>query len=215
MANSFDALQTIQVGGKDYRLYRLDALKSAGVDLGKLPYSLKILLENLLRNEDGRTVTHEDILNLAKWEPKAIPAHEIAFRPARVLLQDFTGVPAVVDLAARRDAMKRLGGDPKLINPMQPVDLVIDHSVQVDEAGTPRSLLTNTELEYERNKERYTFLRWGRRRSRTSGWCPRRRGSSTRSTWNTWPAWSSRTPISENRPSFTRTPWSAPIPTPR
>ncbi|HEU5116807.1 MAG TPA: aconitase family protein, partial [Isosphaeraceae bacterium] len=161
MANSFDALQTIQVGGKDYRLYRLDALKSAGVDLGKLPYSLKILLENLLRNEDGNSVTDEDILNLARWEPSAVPSHEIAFRPARVLLQDFTGVPAVVDLAAMRDAMKRLGGDPTLINPMQPVDLVIDHSVQVDEAGTPRSLLTNTEHEYTRNKERYTFLRWG------------------------------------------------------
>jgi aconitate hydratase len=161
MHNSFDARQTFAVGDKSYRLYRLDALKSSGVDLAKLPYSLKILLENLLRCEDGRSVTDADVLGLAKWDPKAVPSREIAFRPSRVLLQDFTGVPAVVDLAAMRDAMKRLGGDPRLINPLQPVDLVIDHSVQVDEAGTPRSLLTNTELEYRRNRERYMFLRWG------------------------------------------------------
>ncbi len=161
MHNSFDARKNFQVGDKTYRFYRLDALKSAGVDLAKLPFSLKILLENLLRNEDGNSVTHDDILDLAQWDPEAVPSHEIAFRPSRVLLQDFTGVPAVVDLAAMRDAMNRLGGDPKKINPLQPVDLVIDHSVQVDEAGTPRSLLTNTELEYQRNKERYAFLRWG------------------------------------------------------
>ncbi len=161
MHNSFDARQTLRIGDETYRIYRLDALKAAGVDLAKLPYSLKILLENLIRCEDGNSVTHEDVLNLAKWDPLAVPSHEIAFRPSRVLLQDFTGVPAVVDLAAMRDAMKRLGGDPRKINPLQPVDLVIDHSVQVDEAGTPRSLLTNTELEYQRNQERYTFLRWG------------------------------------------------------
>jgi aconitate hydratase len=161
MSQTFDACKPFSVGGRTYRLYRLDALASAGVDLARLPYSLKILLENLLRCEDGRSVTRDDVLGLAAWDAKAVPSREIAFRPSRVLLQDFTGVPAVVDLAAMRDAMKRLGGDPKLINPLQPVDLVIDHSVQVDEAGTPRSLLTNTELEYHRNRERYMFLRWG------------------------------------------------------
>jgi aconitate hydratase len=131
------------------------------VDLKRLPFSLKILLENLLRHEDGASVTADDILGLARWDPKAMPSREIAFRPSRVLLQDFTGVPAVVDLAAMRDAMRRLGGDPKLINPLQPVELVIDHSVQVDEAGTVNALRVNAELEFKRNRERYSFLRWG------------------------------------------------------
>ncbi|MEO6807901.1 MAG: aconitate hydratase AcnA, partial [Isosphaeraceae bacterium] len=149
------------VGEHSFRYFRLKALESAGVDLARLPFSLKILLENLLRHEDGVSVTSEDVLALARWDPKAVPSREIAFRPSRVLLQDFTGVPAVVDLAAMRDAMKRLGGDPTKINPLQPVELVIDHSVQVDEAGTPRSLSTNTKMEYHRNQERYTFLRWG------------------------------------------------------
>jgi aconitate hydratase len=161
MSNSFAALSDLKVGGHASRYFRLPALADAGHDLSRLPFSLKILLENLLRNEDGTTVTPEDIKNLVAWNPKAIPSHEIAFRPSRVLLQDFTGVPAIVDLAAMRDAMKRLGGDPTKINPLQPVELVIDHSVQVDEAGTSASLLTNTDLEYHRNKERYTFLRWG------------------------------------------------------
>jgi len=161
MPNSFHALDTFQVEGQSYRYYRLDALGSAGLDLTKLPFSLKILLENLLRNEDGTTVTADDITGLAKWDPKAVPSREIAFRPSRVLLQDFTGVPAVVDLAAMRDAMQRMGGDPRRINPLQPVELVIDHSVQVDEAGTPRAFFTNAELEFARNRERYAFLRWG------------------------------------------------------
>ena len=162
MPNSFDARATLRVDDRSFHIFRLDALKDqAGVDLAKLPFSLKILLENLLRNEDGVTVTADDILGLARWDAKAIPSREIAFRPSRVLLQDFTGVPAVVDLAAMRDAMTRLGGDPKKINPLQPVELVIDHSVQVDEAGTAGSFLTNAELEFERNQERYAFLRWG------------------------------------------------------
>ena len=127
----------------------------------RLPFSLKILLENLLRHEDGVTVTAEDIQGLVSWDPKAEPDREIAFRPSRVLLQDFTGVPAIVDLAAMRDAMKRLGGDPKKINPLQPVELVIDHSVQVDEAGTPQAFTANADLEFQRNRERYAFLRWG------------------------------------------------------
>src|SRR5262249_57045857 len=118
---------------------RPDARTRAGHDVARLPFSLKILLENLVRHEDGVTVTAEDIKALASWDPKAEPDTEIAFRPSRVLLQDFTGVPAIVDLAAMRDAMQRLGGDPRKINPLQPVELVIDHSVQVDEAGTPRA----------------------------------------------------------------------------
>ena len=161
MPNSFDALATFHVSEHPYQIYRLDALAKHGVDLARLPFSLKILLENLLRAEDGLTVTSEDILGLAKWDAKAAPSREIAFRPSRVLLQDFTGVPAIVDLAAMRDAMTRFGGDPRKINPLQPVELVIDHSVQVDEAGTPGAFQTNAELEFHRNRERYAFLRWG------------------------------------------------------
>ncbi len=157
---SFDALTTLQVDDQTFQIYRLDALKAAGLDVTRLPFSLKILLENLLRHEDGHTVTADDI---KAWRTgtQGDPDREIAFRPSRVLLQDFTGVPAVVDLAAMRDAMKRMGGDPRKINPLQPVELVIDHSVQVDEAGTPQAFLTNAELEFSRNRERYAFLRWG------------------------------------------------------
>ena len=126
-----------------------------------LPFSLRILLENLLRTEDGRNVTAQEIRALAAWNSNSKPEKEIAFTPSRVLLQDFTGVPAVVDLAAMRDAMKRLGGDATLINPLQPAELVIDHSVQVDEFGTPQAFELNAELEFLRNKERYAFLRWG------------------------------------------------------
>ncbi|MHC5538278.1 aconitase family protein, partial [Singulisphaera rosea] len=161
MPNSFQSLSTLKVDDRSYRIFKLGALEAAGHDLSRLPFSLKILLENLLRNEDGTTVTADDIKGLANWDPKAVPSREIAFRPSRVLLQDFTGVPAVVDLAAMRDAMERMGGDPKKINPLQPVELVIDHSVQVDEAGTARAFQTNAELEFQRNRERYAFLRWG------------------------------------------------------
>ena len=161
MPDSFKSLATFKVDDRTYRYHRLETLAEQGVDLARLPFSLKILLENLLRHEDDVTVTRDDILGLANWDPKAIPNLEIAFRPSRVLLQDFTGVPAVVDLAAMRDAMERMGGDPKKINPLQPVELVIDHSVQVDEAGTALSFKTNAELEFSRNRERYAFLRWG------------------------------------------------------
>ena len=161
MGNSFESLSDLAVGKQTYRYYKLEALQAEAPEVDRLPFSLKILLENLLRNEDGLTVTRDDIVGLAKWDAKAIPTREIAFRPSRVLLQDFTGVPAVVDLAAMRDAMQRMGGDPKKINPLQPVELVIDHSVQVDEAGTATAFLTNAELEFERNRERYAFLRWG------------------------------------------------------
>ncbi len=161
MPNSFQALSSLQVSGQTVHYYSLDALREHGLDVSRLPFSLKILLENLLRHEDGVTVTADDIKSLASWNPKAAPDREIAFRPSRVLLQDFTGVPAIVDLAAMRDAMKRLGGDPRKINPLQPVELVIDHSVQVDEAGTAHAFAANAELEFLRNRERYAFLRWG------------------------------------------------------
>ncbi len=161
MTQSFNALAPLSVDGQTYHYYRLDALRAHGLDVARLPFSLKVLLENLLRHEDGSSVTADDIRGLARWDPKADPDREIAFRPSRVLLQDFTGVPAVVDLAAMRDAMKQMGGDPRKINPLQPVELVIDHSVQVDEAGTPSAFAVNAELEFNRNRERYAFLRWG------------------------------------------------------
>src|SRR6476661_2408162 len=160
--NSFGSRASLEVAGKTYTIYRLDALsKLSGGKSDRLPFSLKILLENLLRNEDGGFVKKADIETMAKWDVKGRVEKEIAFRTSRVLLQDFTGVPAVVDLAAMRDALKHLGGDPQRINPLQPVDLVIDHSVQVDEYGTDAAFLINTDLEFERNVERYVFLRWG------------------------------------------------------
>ena len=162
-ANSFDSRGALRVGDRDYEIHRLSALEKAGLPVGRLPYALKILLENLLRFEDGLAVRREDVEALARWEPKAVPSHEIAFMPSRVLLQDFTGVPAVVDLAAMRDAMRRLGGDPRKINPLLPAELVIDHSVQVDAFGLPTAFQTNADLEFERNRERYAFLRWGQR----------------------------------------------------
>ncbi|MEA2553396.1 MAG: aconitate hydratase [Fimbriimonadaceae bacterium] len=161
--NSFNAKSTFRSRETDYEIYRLDALKTYGVDIVKLPYSLKILLENLLRAEDGIAVMATDVLALAKWDCMADPVKEIAFTPARVILQDFTGVPCVVDLAAMRDAMANLGGNPKKINPLQPVELVIDHSVQTDAFGRPDAILINRDLEFERNQERYAFLKWGQK----------------------------------------------------
>src|SRR5271163_4195137 len=160
-SNSFGARATFKVGNKEYELYRIDALDKQGISTRHLPFSLRILLENLLRTEDGRNVTNDEIRALAAWNKNSKPEKEIAFTPSRVLLQDFTGVPAVVDLAAMRDAMKRLGGDARLINPLQPAELVIDHSVQVDEFGSPGAFDVNALLEFQRNKERYAFLRWG------------------------------------------------------
>jgi aconitate hydratase len=159
--NSFDSKAGLRVGGTEYEIYRLDALDKAGIATTRLPFSLRVLLENLLRTENGQSVTVDDIKSLAQWNPAAVPSKEIAFTPARVLMQDFTGVPAVVDLAAMRDAMKTLGGDPELINPLLPAELVIDHSVQVDEFGTTKALSVNAALEFQRNRERYAFLRWG------------------------------------------------------
>jgi aconitate hydratase len=159
--NSFGSQSTLKVGNKSYEIFRLNALEAKGFSLKRLPYSLLILLENLLRQEDGKSVTANDIEFLARWQANAEPAREIAFMPARVLMQDFTGVPAVVDLAAMRDAMKQLGGNPEKINPLQPAELVIDHSVQVDEYGTSNAYSINAALEFQRNRERYAFLKWG------------------------------------------------------
>src|SRR5687768_7780034 len=160
--NSFGARASLKVEGSAYTVYRLDALRTvSGGNSDRLPFSLKVLLEKLLRNEDGGFVKKDDIEVMSRWDVTAKVEREIAFRTARVLLQDFTGVPAAVDLAAMRDALVRLGGKPERINPLQPVDLVIDHSVQVDEYGTEAAFFLNTKLEFERNKERYVFLRWG------------------------------------------------------
>jgi aconitate hydratase len=158
--NSFGARTTLEVGGRSYEIFRIDALQSR-YDVARLPFSLKVLLENLLRNEDGESIRARDIEALATWEAKAEPSREIAFSPARVIMQDFTGVPAVVDLAAMRDAMREMGGDPEMINPLVPAELVIDHSVQVDSFARADSFRRNAELEFERNRERYAFLRWG------------------------------------------------------
>jgi aconitate hydratase len=159
--NSFDSRGTLASGDKSYTIYRLPALAAKGFNLSRLPFSLKILLENLLRREDGVNVTAGDICFLATWNAKAEPSREIAYMPARVLMQDFTGVPAVVDLGAMRDAIKTLGGDPNRVNPLIPAELVIDHSVQVDEFGAGGALAANTLLEFQRNRERYAFLKWG------------------------------------------------------
>jgi len=160
MNDSFGSCQELKVGNQSYSIYNITALPTS-FDVGRLPFSIKILLENLLRHEDGDTVRKADIEAILKWQATATPDHEIAFTPSRVILQDFTGVPAIVDLAAMRDAMTALGGDPTKINPLVPVDLVIDHSVMVDVFGTQDALALNTAIEFSRNKERYGFLRWG------------------------------------------------------
>jgi aconitate hydratase len=162
--NSFGTAATLKVGKQSYKIYRLDTLEQAGFNnVSRLPVSLKVLLENLLRYEDGHYVNRGDVEALCSWNPKMKSDKEIAFMPARVLMQDLTGVPAVVDLAAMREAMKRLGGDPRKINPLQPVDLVIDHSVQVDYFGSSDAFHKNSQIEFDRNVERYAFLRWGQK----------------------------------------------------
>ena len=158
--DSFGAQAILEVGGREFEIHRLDALQQR-FDVARLPYSLKVLLENALRLEDGTSVTSGDVEAIASWDAKAEPSIEIPFQPARVLMQDFTGVPAVVDLAAMRDAMEELGGDPSAINPLVDVDLIIDHSVQVDAFGNQRAFDVNAQRDYERNGERYAFLRWG------------------------------------------------------
>jgi aconitate hydratase len=160
MSDSFGSRATLEVGGSEFEIFRLDALQER-FDVARLPYSLKVLLENALRLEDGDSVTSDDVEALASWDANAEPSVEIPFQPARVLMQDFTGVPAIVDLAAMRDAMDDLGSDPAKINPLVPVDLIIDHSVQVDAFGNARAFDINADRDYERNEERYAFLRWG------------------------------------------------------
>src|SRR6202163_1215865 len=160
--NSFGTREMLQVDGKGYEIFRLSALEKKGVGhAGKLPFSIRILLENLLRQEDDRFVHAKDIEALAEWQPVTPKRSEIAFMPARVLLQDFTGVPAVADLAAMRDAIAKMGGDAKKINPLLPAELVIDHSVQVDKFGSDMAFAFNAQMEFQRNVERYAFLRWG------------------------------------------------------
>jgi len=161
--NSFGARAQLKVGHRTFEIFKLDALERGWLSVSRLPYSLRILLENLLRREDGRIVAARDVEALARWDPKQSPVDEIAFMPARVLMQDFTGVPAVVDLAAMRDAMQAMGGDPKKVNPLLPAELVIDHSVIVDEFGTSTAFQVNADLEFQRNRERYALLRWAQR----------------------------------------------------
>ena len=159
--DSFGAKGTLDVDGKSYEIFRLDAVTGEGLDVESLPFSLKVLLENLLRTEDGANITADDIKAIAGWDADADPSKEIQFTPARVIMQDFTGVPCVVDLATMREAMADLGGDPTKINPLAPAEMVIDHSVIADVFGTPEAFERNVEIEYERNRERYQFLRWG------------------------------------------------------
>ncbi len=160
-ANSHGTRTVLTVGSETVDLFSLPALEKTYSGVDRLPFSLKILLENLLRREDGRAVKPEDVEALARWRPGTSSDREISFMPARVLLQDFTGVPCVVDLAAMRDGILQLGGNPDTVNPLQPVELVIDHSVQVDHFGRADALRLNSEVEYQRNRERYVFLRWG------------------------------------------------------
>src|SRR5262245_17972142 len=159
--DSFGAKATLDVGSTAYQIYRLGAVSGDGLDVDSLPFSLKVLLENLLRTEDGENITADDIRALAGWDAKADPSKEIQYTPARVIMQDFTGVPAVVDLATMREPMGDLGGDPTRINPLAPAEMVIDHSVIADVFGSPDAFEKNVEIEYERNRERYQFLRWG------------------------------------------------------
>ena len=170
MAQEIDAKDVLSVDGTDYQIYRLQAVTEGHVD--RLPYSLKVLLENLLRNADGGDVSPADISAIANWDPNADPSHEISFTPARVILQDFTGVPAVVDLAAMRDAVEKLGGQADAINPLSPAELVIDHSVQVDVYGNNSALARNTAIEFSRNQERYSFLTLGAKRISQFSCCP-------------------------------------------
>src|SRR6201991_1260343 len=159
--DSFGAKGTLEVGDASYEIFRLSAVEGEGLDVDSLPYSLKVLLENLLRTEDGSDITADDIKAIAGWDADAEPDQEIQFTPSRVIMQDFTGVPCIVDLATMREAMEDLGGDPSRINPLAPAELVIDHSVIADVFGTPEAFERNVEIEYQRNKERYQFLRWG------------------------------------------------------
>ena len=186
-ANSFGARDQLVAGDETYGIYRLDRVNVAHL----LPYSLKVLLENLLRNEDGHLVTAGQVAALAAWEPSGQSRTEIQFTPARVLMQDFTGVPCVVDLVAMREAMTALGGDPAKINPLIPTELVIDHSVIADVFARPGAFRVNADLEFTRNSERYELLRWAQQAFDDFRVVPPDTGICHRSTWSTWPGWSS------------------------
>ncbi len=198
--DTLNTRSTLDVGGKQYAYYSLAKAAEQLGDISRLPFSMKVLLENLLRFEDGVTVTRDDIQAIVDWQQEKSSTREIQYRPARVLMQDFTGVPAVVDLAAMRDALKSLGGDPELINPLVPVHLVIDHSVMVDEFGTPRAFEANVALEYQRNMERYQFLKWGASAFDNFKVVPPAPASATRSILNISPAASGRRPRCRRAP---------------
>src|SRR5436190_9872110 len=183
--DSFGAKGALEVGNSTYTIFRLSAVEGAQ----RLPYSLKILLENLLRTEDGANVTADHVRALAGWDPGAEPDTEIQFTPARVIMQDFTGVPCVVDLATMREAVTELGGDPAKVNPLAPAELVIDHSVIIDVFGRPDAFECNVDFEYQRNKERYQFLRWAKAPSTSSRSSPPAPASCHRSTSNPWRPW--------------------------
>ncbi|HZH04275.1 MAG TPA: aconitase family protein, partial [Myxococcaceae bacterium] len=170
--DSFGTKSQLTAGSERREIFNLGVLARAHPSVNQLPFSLKVLLENLLRNEDGRVVKKEHVEALLRWDPEAPPTTEISFHPARVLLQDFTGVPAVVDMAAMREAYARMGGDPERINPLHPADLVIDHSMQVDHFGSKGALKANVDIEFERNRERYAFLRWGQQAFKNFGVVP-------------------------------------------
>ena len=211
--NTFGAASTLRVAGADYRIFSLTALEKKGVaKISRMPVSHRILLENLLRCEDGRKVHAADIQAVAKGQTGET-AKEIQFMPARVLLQDFTGVPCVVDLAAMRDALQAMGKNPKKANPLMPADLVIDHSVQVDEYGTTGAFNFNALMEFQRNRERYMLLRWGQTAFQNFRVVPPIPASSTRSTWNFWPKLCSaiRAPMALSQPIPIRS--SEPTPT--
>lgn len=213
--DAFGARATLEGHGGRAAIYRLDRLEKAGLgSLSRLPFSIKVLLEAVLRNCDGFLVHEDDVAALAGWNAASPAAREVPFKPARVILQDFTGVPAVVDLAAMRSAMQRLGGNPAKINPLVPVDLVIDHSVQVDVFGNPQALQRNAEIEFERNRERYEFLRWGQKAFANFRVVPPPPASCIRSIWNSLPrlCWRARRMA---KPFCSPTRSSAPIPTPR
>ncbi|BDZ43380.1 hypothetical protein GCM10025865_26790 [Paraoerskovia sediminicola] len=182
--DTFGSKGTLEVGENSYEIFRLSAVEGTA----RLPYSLKVLAENLLRTEDGANITADHVRALASWDPDAQPDTEIQFTPARVIMQDFTGVPCVVDLATMREAVAELGGDPERINPLAPAEMVIDHSVQIDVAGRRDAFERNVEFEYQRNHERYQFLRWGQTAFDDFKVVPRAPGSSTRSTSSTWRA---------------------------
>ena len=206
MADSFGARARLAVGGRDHEIFRLDVVE----DLERLPYSVKVLLENLLRQEADGAVPGEQVEAVATWEPTDEARSEIGFAPSRVVLQDFTGVPAVVDLAAMRDAMAQLGGDPGVIDPLVPVDLVIDHSIIAEVFGTPDAFQRNADIEFERNRERYALLRWAQQAFDSFRVVPPNTGSSTRSTSSTCRRSSRRARVGRSR-----TRWWGPTRTPR